>query len=957
MLAFFLVLAIFSFWSILGYGLVSALHTRRNLLQNALLSPVAGVAATVLLVIWINCLGVPVRYGGPAATLILAVLSVVILWRYRPILPLRHLLPFVAVLVAGALATGYPFLRYGFNWVSYCNDDMANYCLGAKFFLNHGHFAVPAVGDLVGERDESLLFWLFYVPSATRHGVEELLAWAVSCTGLSPHQTFMPLILSFHLVLLSASGALVLQNRRRRKVALLVSLGTGLSALTTLGATYQLFAQVCGLGMLAGLCTVLLRPAGRMKVREVLFAAMLGAGFAMIYPEILPFFGISYLLYHARLLARRGESIADLVRSIWPVALLSVLLLNILLVVTAATLTRAGGAAAYTPTTSILFPYYLTPAGFAHLWGFLAIGELPDGFGVDVAIILGAVLFVLTIVAGVWQTLRGEPVAFVCLVMVALIFQLFRLRGDFGLFKIAMYIQPFLIGTLVISWDRLFRSAGRSLASRALWILPLAALAVAGMRAQIYYTIRSLGNSGSGLVEIPYASREGLIPQLRHLTNLRPAAFLSDTSNVVMGKFESLYYGPIYFYTKPFLEQMTGDSPVPWNPFYWMNRTLVSDLARLRAARYVPGPFDMHGAIPSFNDLTIVRAVATKNDFPVIIGSHNMSVLNRRRRLAPDENRLVTLVPQAELRNYLAFVDSTFGSNYYVGGLHRTSGRVSMYQLEPDYFIHGDTMSGLGRVSMFRIVNPSPRVRMVVEYTASLKADKDNRIPAASAIGDKRVMFACQGRGSARLISLPIRPQQIAGGEYIGVDMGTWGSFFPQHRSKIMSLYGKDILTDVRRIVGFARDISVISEEEYSALQPPRSLRTFPSDLKNKDLEYSGIYEDGWVAESSEVVLEQPATPSSLVVSVRVPLLHGQPAASFARVLLDGQEVGAKPTTGGTVGFRFAPRGSGRRRIELVFDRAVGLPEPDGRPVSAQVQYVGFEADSSSPENKSATAR
>ena len=75
MIAFALVILIYSFWSFVGLGLVSTLYRRPNLLQSALLWPVSGLAATVLLVAWLNTAGLPLRYGGPIATVSLLVLS------------------------------------------------------------------------------------------------------------------------------------------------------------------------------------------------------------------------------------------------------------------------------------------------------------------------------------------------------------------------------------------------------------------------------------------------------------------------------------------------------------------------------------------------------------------------------------------------------------------------------------------------------------------------------------------------------------------------------------------------------------------------------------------------------------------------------------------------------------------------------------------------------------------
>jgi hypothetical protein len=252
-------------------------------------------------------------------------------------------------------------------------------------------------------------------------------------------------------------------------------------------------------------------------------------------------------------------------------------------------------------------------------------------------------------------------------------------------------------------------------------------------------------------------------------------------------------------------------------------------------------------------------------------------------------------------------------------------------------------MESLGRTSLFRILNPTPRSRLVLEYTASLSQDHQNRIPAASAIGETREMLPVVGRGSARLISPPLQPQQIGGGDYVALDMGSWGNTFPDHRSFIMSLWGRQYVADNRRIVGFCRDISLISEDQYLAMQTPHAIQSFPEDLKNKNLEYSGIYEDGWVAELSEMVLRQDDGDSHLVVSVLVPAFPGRRVASWAALLVDGREVERKQVDSSAVGFDVLVPGQGRRRIALRFDQAVSLPSPDSRPVSAQLRYVGFQ--------------
>jgi hypothetical protein len=953
MAAFALIVLIFSFWSILGYALISALYTKRNLLQNALLAPVAGASATVLVITTLNCAGLPVRYGGPLTTALLAALSLWLLRRCLPVLPGRRLLPFAAVLLTAALATGYPLLRFGFDWVSYANEDMANYCLGAKLFLNHGQFAVPSAADIVGDRDASLLYWFLYVVNATRHGADLTLAWVLSMTGLSAHQAFMPVILAFHLVLTAASGALVLQSKKFRTAALLTCILVSLSALTTLGTLYQLFGQVTGLGALCGTCAVLLRRLSHRR-SELVFAAILTAGTGAFYPEVYPFLGLSFIIYHAMEVARGKETVTTLFQSLWPLAMFVGFFLNVtLLVVGIMVMAQSTVGIMASDTSAFLFPYYLTPAGFAYLWGFRGISEYSGGATLDIGIVVGFILFALAAVSILWFAWRGRPVAVMSFVMMVAIFQLFRLRSDFGLFKIAMYLQPFFLGTLAIAWVQVYNRGRTSTVWR--WVLAGILILVAGAsaRSQLYYTYRSLGDGGGGLVELPYASSRHLISQLKALPPAQ-RALVSDTSSVVLAKFEA-WYQPVYFVSKDYLIIGLSKAISPWarwNVFYRIYGDLTTKLAKARDSHFTAESFDTHGALPARNHF-LMRREALDSDRDLIESSTSTVVVNRRIKRSRNPS-LITLVAQSTERNYLEFVSSEFGNSYYLAGQNRGLGRVSMYQIEGDYFFHGNSMASLGRESLFRVINGSPRVRMVLEYTASLNSDRDNRIPDASVIGDQRHLFGVQGRGSARLFSPPIRLQQIGRGQYVALDMGTWGWSFPERRSRIMKLYGNDVRADSRKIVGFARDISLIAEEEYASLNPPRAIQRFPDDLTSKDLEYCGIYEDGFVAESSYAVLKQSEDEATLVVTLAVPTLHNRAASTWAVLWLDGKEIARQPTASGSVAFKIPVRGIGLHRIELRFDRADNLPVPDGRPISAHVLYMGFQPNAAAQVSEGA---
>jgi hypothetical protein len=168
------------------------------------------------------------------------------------------------------------------------------------------------------------------------------------------------------------------------------------------------------------------------------------------------------------------------------------------------------------------------------------------------------------------------------------------------------------------------------------------------------------------------------------------------------------------------------------------------------------------------------------------------------------------------------------------------------------------------------------------------------------------------------------------------------------------------VAVDRRALVGFLRDVSLVSDEEYAAFKPPTEISTFMTtrnDLREyTELEFSGIYEDGWVSESSFVCLRQPEGPAAAVAVVRgeVPVLLGTDAANFetgVQLKVDGNVVAEQTLRAG----RFELRGAvpptvgpgGNRRIELQFAKARNLPMVDGyldgRPVSARLNYVGLQ--------------
>jgi hypothetical protein len=461
-LACVLSVSLFLFWAAVGWCVATVLGSGRNLVRNALMAPVVGAAVTVLPLVWMSRAGLPVRESGPVVALLEGVFCLLVLYRFRWPFPMRRLIPFAVILGVAFLITGYPLIRFGFDWVGSCNDDMANFALSAQGFLNHGFFQLPDQRLLLENRDASLNLWFLYALAGVRPGSELVLAWVMSCTGLSAHQIYMPTILALHLALIAAASALVLENRRFTTAALVVSGLISCSALTSYATANQLLPQVFGLSLLAATGCLVLRPlvafSGARRLRQAVLTGILGAATGVVYPEVTPFLLLAAALYHFIAVVQRRESVKRVLKVGAVIAAFGVIFLNTFIPSTISfLLEQAGRSLSPVGLEYSLFPYFLVPSGFGNFWGFLPIGRQAPAGIVNVAIAAGMVLFAVCAAGAVWQAWRGRPAPTVCVIMLALSVELFRKQNDFGIFKLAMYLQPFFLSSAVLSWFGVIR--------------------------------------------------------------------------------------------------------------------------------------------------------------------------------------------------------------------------------------------------------------------------------------------------------------------------------------------------------------------------------------------------------------------------------------------------------------------------------------------------------------------
>ena len=950
MLAVLLSICIFLVFFLIGFAAVSILNPRRTLLLNVLIAPATGISVLLFPTIFLNRMGIPVHSFAAIMVAGLVLLSILALALKRPLVPWRAALPFFILLPVAFFLLAWPFFQFGFDWVSVSNDDMTNYALAADRFAHTGNYTPPPppIDNLSIFRGYDFAYWVVYAVNTERAGVEHLLALVISIVGMRGFLVFMPLILAGYPALIWASSALLLRRSSQSMPALLLGIALALSGLTALGVLLQLLAQVYGLTLLAATIAILARPAtfssfDRKRGGLLFIGLILFSGLLAVYPELVPVSALALCGYAVVLLYQRRAKLGAVIGTLFLAAASPLVLLQgnalemgtLILRRLDENETRTVVSLAH---KSFLFPYYLLPSGFANLWGLIPLATVPSDPWISIGIAVGMLLtciLVICVIRGVWNLSGAAWVTGIMLLMATVFYVK---RGDFALYKLAMYLQPFMLATIIAEMFRLRRIR----LSLALFVLVLGAN-LYGQQRYVNISRDIPGSGGVAFVEVPHASYDRLLDQLRSALQRKNGSFVSDASYLTLAKYEDGYVRnqPIFFDVKTYQLLLLGVSikrPLPWPLFEgWKRRIqLYNQYFSLVRRDFVKQRFNFGPVRTEF--LIFAPSNVVKDDW-LIASTERQSVLNRSESLSRTAD--IDTRRESELRNHLSFVESSVG--LAPGGISDLR-LVTFFQLEPDYFYRDSTMSGLGRYLLFKIHNPSRRVRLVFDATASLNADGHDLLPPAHVFGVNSVSLALVGRGSARVVSPPIVPKQLSGTPYIGLDMGRSGHLFPSRRTGLMKLFGNDISLDPRLLVAFGRNISLVSEADYRAWRPPSNLSVFPRDLANPSLEYSGIYEDGWIAEESYFVLGAPKSEiSELDIDGVVPRIASEQFNTLMTIAIDDRKLGSERLPLGTFAVRrrmqLAP---GRHKVRLRFDRVQTLPGIDGRKTAARLSFIGF---------------
>ena len=667
----------------------------------------------------------------------------------------------------------------------------------------------------------------------------------------------------------------------------------------------------------------------------------------MFYPETTPFAVVAYLAFHAVALVRRRIALSATIALTAYTLLGVILLLRHNLISYTTTLVMQLTSAMHSANLLLsLFPYFLLPTGFSNFFGWMPIAkDFPEPV-VSLSIAVGMVLAVAVVWRAVRESWQVSAAAILLLVQIGVAVKLYFAASDFTLYKLAMWTQPALaIGLAGLalrpfgqlrapSWSRDFRFAPVLVALFALTTAPTA----------LHYSRTSQGMSSGGMTELRFASRAGMaIPPPAD-----PAAQITATiENVVAAKFAGA--------------ELRGRQLAFASRDYFFPATRVDYVHPTRLVRFQPHFDDMAKALPLIverNDQWWKSAMLWRTQFasPVLTRptdyylslADQLSLFNKfGRDPAAIVRQIFVLTPAAAAHNQLVFVHSGLGNHYYLGDRNR----ISFFQQEPDLFAPGRDFNGLGRFMLLRVEHPTGKIYLRVAATRTLLTGRtawrvsEKTPPVVHATEDRPLGVV--GNGAFNLFIGPLTPQKFEDASYVAIDFADIPHVIMDYRPGLKTLFNREVPLDYRRLLGWARDVSALSEEEFSKLHRPRAVEKFPADLATATtLEFSGAYEDGWLSPDSRFVLDAAQPGEFVHLRGAVPEIPGTHLGDgTVRVTVNGEQTSEFAAICGQFDWLLpVARPAATTKVELHFSITAPLPGRDQRPTGAKLDYLGLAA-------------
>ncbi len=614
--------------------------------------------------------------------------------------------------------------------------------------------------------------------------------------------------------------------------------------------------------------------------RKALVGGLITANLAILYPEVAPFIAIGILLFAARLRYTDRPFFNRYAIFILGVAVLTFLFIatNTYQFINTLVMQSVGsaglGAMAEINDQSgglVLFPWTLVPSFIPMLFGLHPFGVVGVDPRISILIVIGFLFLGYTIYR-TWRNVRRDaPAGYLGAIMFPLGFYLFFKGQDFGLFKLAMFAQPVI--TLFVAQGFAYLMFAGSARRRKYARIALAVFFVATVPAHSYYSYASLGTYGGGLTEVVQASRLGVA--FTPPKDLKYDAIESDINNVVSAKMLAQYTQgwDTRFLSRSYMDNIANIAVLKFlrtpDPDLGPQARIIEKLALLR---FLLPKEIMKGDVPDYRVLTIKKTANDQdhaNDWTET-GSRQLDYKDRLfvsmrkdldhfNKANPDTGWVAQNMYQykleSQVKDHLVFIHSFLSPHYYSSA--RT--KAAFFQREPEPYgtEFGSYFHGTGRFTLFNIVNPSPKIRMIMDFSRTALGAGREKLPASAyIIGSEDYPLHFVGYGSARIVTELLTPEYFEKQAYLTVDFNEVAVPIEKEKTGLMRLYGVKYNLDDRRLVGFTRDMSLITDEQYKAMVRPTKISEFPRDLYvYPGLEYSGLYEDGWVCDDAYVRL------------------------------------------------------------------------------------------------------
>jgi hypothetical protein len=328
-----------------------------------------------------------------------------------------------------------------------------------------------------------------------------------------------------------------MQATRRAWAASIAALLLALSPLAAYGVVQQLLPQVWGLGLAVALCALLMRPelhgGHGPGWGDIVVVGGLAAALIAVYVELAATILFAYGIYVAVLTIRRELLWRALVR-LWAPSLLIVLVALNTYLVRELSFVSHQARGGFGSQGKGIFDYSLVPAALPAILGVVKLGavdastpHLSLAIALSMAVLAGVMVAVL-----VW-TWRGSAAAAVLLADFVIGIALGSRSNGFGLFKLYMYVQPFLAAAGAVWLAKIPRR----------WALVVGSIAIALFMFAELRTLRLYVNESPSAVALRNASAADMLPAFRQGFDSSRVPVVSVADNPVLGTLEATVIG------------------------------------------------------------------------------------------------------------------------------------------------------------------------------------------------------------------------------------------------------------------------------------------------------------------------------------------------------------------------------------------------------------------------------